>query len=543
MSEAQQSNPPRAARSRAARIEDVAVAILLFLVSTLVVYPILRDSLSWRYFHDTPILMYIAFLMDHYGFVPYRDIFDMNMLGSYLSYQAIGRLFGFQYPGVRMGTLVVLGLIMGATALALRRFGWRSVWAVLLVFPLVYMRQGNGMTLQREYLGLLPIMLGVCAATAAPRVPAQWRALAAGCCFGLAATIKPHLAIGLVPVVWYLAEEDSGEGSGWRVRGMALVWNGLAAALGMALPLLGLVGYLVYHGVLGNFLDSALGYLPLYGEIMGDRQVLAEGARLRHLMNNIPRMGEHWEIIAMGLAGLGAATGNARWDTGTRRVVSLLWMLLIAYVIYPAFSGQFWSYHYLPMMFFCSVGAGLAFASHDLGACWQQRIVPMAMVFFILCAILEPHRGFAPMYENKATAPEAARIDGISEFLKKNLRPGDTVQPLDWAAGGMCHAMLQAEARIATPFVYYFHFFHHPHTPYIQALRRRFVRALEEARPRYILQAIPAGGHYMKPGPRTTTRFTEVERILKEDYVERVRKGAYIIHERKDAGGQDHDAS
>jgi hypothetical protein len=47
----------------------------------------------------------------------------------------------------------------------------------------------------------------------------------------------------------------------------------------------------------------------------------------------------------------------------------------------------------------------------------------------------------------------------IASFLERKLKPGDTVQPLDWT-GGTLLAMLESHACIATPYVFDFYFYH-----------------------------------------------------------------------------------
>ncbi|NJL71245.1 MAG: hypothetical protein HC888_06350 [Candidatus Competibacteraceae bacterium] len=80
------------------------------------------------------------------------------------------------------------------------------------------------------------IILGAAAATSLPRVAASWRALLAGVLFGAAATIKPHLVIGLPAVLWYLASEDWEPAQGkraWLRRAIpCAVWG----AGGLAMP-------------------------------------------------------------------------------------------------------------------------------------------------------------------------------------------------------------------------------------------------------------------------------------------------------------------
>ena len=46
----------------------------------------------------------------------------------------------------------------------------------------------------------------------------------------------------------------------------------------------------------------------------------------------------------------------------------------------------------------------------------------------------------------------------IAKYLKDHLEPGDTVQPMDWTGAKILKGMLIARAKVATSFVYDFHF-------------------------------------------------------------------------------------
>lgn len=60
----------------------LAVLAIVFLVE-------LGLSLHWRMVSDNAFLHYVAYLINEHGFVPYRDIFEVNMPGTYLFHMAI----------------------------------------------------------------------------------------------------------------------------------------------------------------------------------------------------------------------------------------------------------------------------------------------------------------------------------------------------------------------------------------------------------------------------------------------------------------------
>jgi len=543
-------------------------AALVLLFGSWLTFDVLRASLDWSVSHDTPLLLYMGYLMEAHGFIPYRDFFDMNLLGSYLSYQMIGRHFGFDDPGVRQADLVVLCTLMALTALMLWRLGWRVLWAAPLLFALVYMREGISMTLQREFIGLVPVALGTACATALPFLPPLWRAWLAGFAFGAAATVKPHLVIGLPFIVLYLTSEQCGPESTLKERFIAMVLAGVSAGLGMALPLLAFLGYLVYHGVLNDFLNGTFGYLPLYTQLTGDHQILPDDQRGPYLLRKFLNMGGRWQFVLLGYVGLAAGLGNRAHAPAARRVMALLAALAAAYTVYPIFSGQFWYYHYLPMMYFMCVGGALVLGPWDREAPWAQRLVPAFIAGIVLFNLFQPHaawnstRGvkwtepsswyltrvfqqpesvFSPLYRHARHRAKGGVVDEIARFLRENVKEGEAVQPLDWAGGGVVHAMLRADVKIATPFIYYFHFFHHPESEYITNLKQKFLADLEEAKPRFIIRGM-TNRNFMRGANEVAYRFPAAEQWIDRHYEERLQRRNYIIFERKEEDATEEEA-
>jgi hypothetical protein len=116
-----------------------------------------------------------------------------------------------------------------------------------------------------------------------------------------------------------------------------------------------------------------------------------------------------------------------------------------------------------------------------------------------------------------ANNPKEGRVDEIAGFLEANLRPGDTVQPLDWV-GGSVHAMLIARVKIATPFIYDEYFYHDVNAPYIQQLRQRFMADLQRALPRFVVEVYDDGPYAEPTGPNTSRDFPELRAFLAENY-------------------------
>ena len=90
--------------------------------------------------------------------------------------------------------------------------------------------------------------------------------------------------------------------------------------------------------------------------------------------------------------------------------------------------------------------------------------------------------------------------------------------------------MLITRARVATSFVYDFHFYHYVDRPYIQTLRSRFIGQLERAQPRFVIQVTTEDKPWPS-GANTTRAFPELERILATAYAVVSRGEGYSIYE------------
>lgn len=131
-----------------------------------------------------------------------------------------------------------------------------------------------------------------------------------------------------------------------------------------------------------------------------------------------------------------------------------------------------------------------------------------------------------------ANNPKDGRVDEIAAYLEANLRPGDTVQPLDWV-GGAVHAMLIARVKIATPFIYDKYFYHDLNLPYVQQLRQRFISDLQAAIPRYVVEVYDDGPYSEPTGPNTSRDFPELRVFLAANYSVVKEGQGYRIYGRK----------
>src|SRR6266545_2401583 len=471
-------------------------------------------SLRWPIAHDEAPLFYEAFLMHDESRVPYRDIFDFQMPGSYAAYYTLGVFGGFDDFPIRILDLLLLTTLMVVTFSFMRRFGWMPALVASLLFGLKYLDSGPSMSLQREYLLLIFISVAIWIALQNELTP--WRRVWMGFFFGLAATIKPHAVIGLIPLLLFdianMVRSDS------MTPLKATRKSVLPVLGGFLVPVIGAVAWVGFTGALNPFIDIVRNYWPLYAHINGKMEVNFGARRWLFILDQLWHLGGNgWWLLS---AGVGVYF--ALRQEHLRRYVYLLVSLTVCYAFYPAFSGQFFPYHWLPFVYFIILLSALCLVEVK----WQTGLV---LLLVMLLSVRMPGAIFRQI-EGKPIATASSRANQIALYLGKHLEQGDTVQPLDWT-GGTLLAMLETRAHIATPFVFDFYFYHQVSNPYIQNLRAKFINDLQVSSPRFIVEVTSIDKPWIS-GEDTSHEFPELRAFLAENYSITIQKDDYVIYER-----------
>ena len=498
------------------RLQQIAIALLFVFLAAQAAL-----SLQWPIAHDEAPLFYEAFLMRAEGLVPYRDLFDFQMPGSFIAYFILGLLSGFDDLRIRILDLVILAVLSIITYFTMRRFGKTSALAAPILFGLEYLQGGPSMSLQREYLLLVFLALAVWVSMRG--ITTLKQRITLGLLFGLAAVIKPHAAIGLIPILLFDIADISKRSNISLPRS---AWTSLLpAALGFAVPILAVIAWLAFTNALTPFISIAVNYWPLYSQINGAMELNTGTARWAFLFGQLPRLGGHWLWLIPALIGIYFHQHKQTW---------LLASLALCYAIYPAFSGQFFSYHFIPFTYFIILLASIT-VEFPLSSS-MRSVHPSRLVFIfqlssliLVLSLLLPSRTFIRQLQGKPVATSTDRAGEIARFLDANLQPGDTVQPLDWT-GGTLLAMLESRSRIATPYVFDFYFYHHVSHPYIQSLRADFMTDLQSANPRFIVEVTAEDKPWVS-GADSSRSFPGLRLYLNENYSVTIQKDGYVIYE------------
>jgi hypothetical protein len=513
--------------------------VLAFLGAVLVLKA--ASTFRWRMELDTPLLHYAAFLMDKYHAVPYRDFFETSMPGTFAFHYSIVKLFGYSDLAFRCVDLALLSLLLSATYLFMSRFGKISAFWASIVFGLIYLSFGQTMSLQRDYIGTILVALTlICIPRQTSTTVRMWRFALVGFLFGAAALIKPHLAITL-PVIsgallmirWKTVQRTIGD----FARCITIL------ALSFAFPIMIAVVWLAAHSALIPFINIFFDYLPLHSSLTGEQQSLSSSDHIVYLILKTLSLGYYTFLFLCSLFALHQAWIHV-YNNGLDRIwLICLLFCTILYALYPALAGKFWDYHYMPFAYFCSISTGTYFAAerrhNTVQEAWQLKKL-LVLIIFLLVLIIQVRS--APFLSSlvhdlegaESHAPRNGRVDEIATWLQTRLHPGDTVQPLDWT-GGSIHAMLLAQAKLSTTFMYDYHFYHNVSSPYIQGLRSEFIRQLFRTPPRFIIEV-----QTDKPwvsGIDTTRAFPELHAFMNRYYAVACEGKGYVIYERTSSIG------
>jgi hypothetical protein len=495
------------------RIVYVFIALLAGLLILQSTY-----SLRWPIAHDEAPLFYEAYLMRTEGRVPYRDIFDFQMPGSYAAYYALGRLGGFDDFRIRILDILILGTLLSITFVFMRRFGTLSAIGAGLLFGLKYLQGGPSLSLQREYLFLIFIALALWVGM---RDSLTFRhRLGLGILFGLATVIKPHAAIGLVPFLLFDIR-DMVKRPGISLP-TALAQSVFPAALGLMIPMGLVLTWLAATDALIPFITIAKNYWPLYAQINGALIVNDGATRMLGILDQV------WRLGGYGLWLLPAALGVYLHKN---KQVYLLSSLALCYAIYPTLSGQFFPYHYIPFLYFIILLASLCISIPNLRPLTFNDYVPSIILVLVVLLNVRPSSTFMRQIQGQPIVTSTDRAVEIAAFLKEYIKEGDTVQPLDWTGGSLL-AMLETRAHIATPYVFDFYFYHHLSSPYIQSLRADFMEQLQKSRPRFVIEVTAIDKPWVA-GTDTSRDFPALRKFIEENYMITLYKDDYIIYELK----------
>lgn len=471
-------------------------------------YAVVR-SLHWPLLHDVPPIHYMSWRIAS-GAVPYLEVFDMNMPGTYVIHMAVLQVLGTGDAGWRAFDLLMLALAAGVMVWYLRGHV-PPVLLGLAALLFVTFHLGNGPVFagQRDFV-MVPFLAGAgygLLRALAPDAPRMSGLFWAGLCLGGVACIKPPAALfGVwVLVLWLRFAAPAA-----RVRGVLVYGVGA-----LAVPLLTLV-WLVQVGALAAFWDTMTGYvLPYYSQIEG-----------QYLSATLIR---YQGVLTFGL--FAAGMGVALWPRLQRaRLPGVVLGLVVLYgLLHFVMQGKSWPYHTYPFFY------GLFLLLVLTWGRWLQRPAPglrvaacIGLVLLALPLTIRAVRTTTPSYALADVKPWVPHL--MADIAAYNLPEAAQVEVLDTTTGGI-HALYLLRRPQASRFVYDFHFYHHTDTPVVQDLRRTFIQSLETKKPALVV--LMDKGWLPPHGMDRIEAFPALKQLLRAQYtVDKVVPGQYTLYRR-----------
>ncbi|MEA5581260.1 hypothetical protein VB620_07895 [Nodularia harveyana UHCC-0300] len=487
---------------------------------------------------DQGFMHYIAYLINEHGFVPYRDIFELNMPVSYLFHMAVGKFFGYSDQAFSAVNIAWLTATFAVTWLIMKPFGRVIAFTSCLLFGIVYLRIGSLVMLQRDLIAILPMATALLITTG--RTPLHRNNLINffnGVLFAIAALIKPHLVIGLPAMIIYNCTHSKNRTNSLKTIIKECIIGGLFALLGFIITLVIPLLWLWKIGAIEAFWNILSSYIPLYGEISGKFTIVESDRTVGYLLYNTfdsLKQSHTGGLLITALLGVGLVLKSSL-SVVKKKLALLLFSLTLLYVVYVVIGGKFWIYHWMPFMYFACLCTPLLLLTSSSFVKLSRTNIIRFFLFIFLALMLTVHPIKQILYNREplwlSGTNYYTRVEEIETYLNKNLSLDDKVQPLDWIAGGSVQAMLLSKAVVATPYVTDFQFYHHVSNPYIQSLRKNFITELEKEMPKFIIKVETIS---KISGTDTNYSFPKLEEFIKQHYSKDYIGTGFDIYRRDD---------
>jgi hypothetical protein len=318
-------------------------------------------TLHWQWMWDTQVMHYITLLIGH-GKVPYKDIYDINMPGAYLTERwAIG-VFGGGDLGWRIYEFTLLGSMTLAMIVIAKPYDWVAGLFAGVLFSLLYGSLGPFQAAQRDEVMTVLLFIGYALLFVAIRRGWPVLMLPFGLALGIAILIKPTVlpfAIALLLLPFFVL----------RRRGRSP----------MAYILLALAGFAVALGLLLNFLLPQHAFGPFFFIL---RKLVPYYSSLAHptlwvlIRRSLPQTVLVYTLIAVVLAV--SNKHRANWEMWAIR----LGLLFGAVSYFVQRKG--YDYHRIAYLCFGLLWIGLEFTAAMQDRGWRRNLGVAGMAFAVL---------------------------------------------------------------------------------------------------------------------------------------------------------------
>ncbi len=430
---------------------------------------------------------YVVFLLRQ-GAVPYKQIIDINLPGTY-AFEGLGMVaFGDHAYGLRLyDWSLMIAMLAGCVAFFERHCRFAGAFAGLL-FDLVHLQDGIAQQGQRDLLLAVLMMWGFAAYGMYLRGSGRSGLLpfASGLAFGAGFTVKPVLLPLFCGTLAYGLYR-------WKEVRRPVSLIGLMA--GIAIPLVATVLWLTHKGALGAFWAISRSLVPLHASL--DRRPVL--FLLTHSISPV-------EVLA--------AFGLCLMLIGRKRGDADGVLLLIAFAgTLFAFVGQGKGYPYQRYPFLAMLLLGIGWlVDQGLG---NRRTGPFAAATCVLAGSLGLRYAWKATTYSITTPFQTALSQQLTHLGSPEQLSGQ-VQCLD-TFGGCINTLFELGARQSTGFLYDCYLFTSPSAVRDQ-YRSSFMDSLQRTRPKVIVLSSQYCFADMNGGYERVKSWPDLATTLERDY-------------------------
>jgi hypothetical protein len=413
----------------------------------------------WPLVGDASLFRYVDFLM-HHGFVPYRDIIDINMPGAYLIDWLVLHIFGSGNVAWRIFDFALLA-VAGAFMIAIaNKSDWLAGLTAATVFAVLHAADGVAQTGQRDLTAAVLLLASFALFFRWTRTRALWPITLAALLTGIAVPIKPTtapFAIALAILMLALPPQKS-----------PAIWKHLClAVIAFATPLVSVLVFLLREHALHAFLFIVRGLLPFHAAL-SHRSL---GYLLTHSVAPLQIFLLPWLFLLI---------RAKSWRQ--RQTVILLVAILCGLISYMA-QGKGYPYHRYPLIGFLLLSMAMEF----FAACRRNNLDRTIGTISLLGLVLVT----APIAAIKAAHYDWRNQEFISMLESDLNQQGGSqlsghIQCLDTTAGCI-NTLYRMRLVQSTGFLYDCYFFAPGQTAATEQLRDKFLAEFEETRPQIVV--------------------------------------------------------
>ncbi len=114
-----------------------------FILAGVLIIALIFSSFNRGLGLDNQPLIYLAYLTNKFGMLPYRDFFYFQMPGVHLYYVITGIVFGYSYMSIRIADLAFLAVILILSFFLFRKISLKAAICGIMLFTLYYLFGGQ----------------------------------------------------------------------------------------------------------------------------------------------------------------------------------------------------------------------------------------------------------------------------------------------------------------------------------------------------------------------------------------------------------------